>query len=188
MSHHRLKIHVRPMVRVDLAEVMDIDRLSNPFPWSRSDFLAYMRQDARVAPSPSLMHVAEAMVGGRPVIVGFLVYFSSVDANLIHVTNVAVHPALRRRRIGSQLLLKLVVRKTMGYHPKRLEVLVPERSLAAQLWLRRLLFQWESTVRGCFGDGPDAQDGYLFVCSEEKTRTTDDVASVRHHISARREG
>lgn len=156
----RLRVEIRPLVRADLPEVMNIDRLSNPCPWSHSDFMAYFRQGV------ALMHVAEAMVFGRPTIAGLLVYYGDISANMVHVTNVAVHPALRRRRVGSQLLMCLVARKTMGDNPRRLEVIVPERSVGAQLWLKKLQFVAESTVPDCFGDGPEAQDGYLFTCSQ----------------------
>ena len=159
-ARSRLRVEIRPLVRADLQEVMNIDRLSNPCPWSHSDFMAYFRQGV------ALMHVAEAMVFGRPTVAGFLVYYGDIGANMVHVTNIAAHPALRRRRVGAQLLMYLVARKTMGEHPRRLEVIVPERSVGAQLWLKKLKFAAESTVHGCFGDGPEAQDGYLFVCSQ----------------------
>ena len=77
----------------DLDEVLDIERASFSMPWSRGAFTYeiernrvarcwVMREDERVA--------------------GYLCLWEVADE--LHITNVAVHPAYRRRGIGRSLL------------------------------------------------------------------------------------
>jgi len=77
----------------DLDEVLVIERASFSMPWSRGAFLYEMQQN----------RVARCWVmreGGR--VVAYLCLWEITDE--LHVTNVAVHPAARRRGIARTLL------------------------------------------------------------------------------------
>jgi ribosomal-protein-alanine N-acetyltransferase len=77
----------------DLDEVVAIERASFGMPWSRGAFLYEMEQN-RVARCWVLRD------GGR--VVAYLCLWEI--GGELHVTNVAVHPALRRRGLARQIL------------------------------------------------------------------------------------
>ncbi len=81
----------------DLDEVLAIERVSFTMPWSRGAFLYEIEQN-RVAHC----HV----VRDGETIVGYLCVWEIADE--IHVTNIAVHPAHRRRGIARDLLTGLI--------------------------------------------------------------------------------
>jgi [ribosomal protein S18]-alanine N-acetyltransferase len=77
----------------DLDEVLEIERASFSMPWSRGAFM-YEIERNRVA---RCWVVREE--GG---VVGYLCLWEVADE--LHITNVAVHPAHRRRGLGRMLL------------------------------------------------------------------------------------
>lgn len=81
------------MRRADLDEVLAIERASFSMPWSRGAFLYEMEQN----------RVARCVVvreDGR--VVGYICVWEVGDE--LHITNIAVHPAARRRGIARTLL------------------------------------------------------------------------------------
>jgi [ribosomal protein S18]-alanine N-acetyltransferase len=81
----------------DLDEVLAIERASFTMPWSRGAFLYEIEQN-RVA------HCHVVRDGG--VIIGYLCVWEIADE--VHVTNIAIHPAYRRRGIARELLTGLI--------------------------------------------------------------------------------
>ncbi|HSF05765.1 MAG TPA: ribosomal protein S18-alanine N-acetyltransferase [Methylomirabilota bacterium] len=77
----------------DVDEVLAIERASFSMPWSRGAFLYEIEQN-RVARC-YVMREAER-------IVGYICVWEVADE--MHITNIAVHPAFRRRGIGRGLL------------------------------------------------------------------------------------
>jgi len=78
----------------DLDEVVDIERASFGMPWSRGAFLYEIEQN-RVARCWVLRDEGESVVA-------YLCLWEIGDE--LHVTNIAVHPRLRRRGLARQLL------------------------------------------------------------------------------------
>src|SRR2546426_10304613 len=81
---------MRPL---DLDDVLSIERASFSMPWSRGAFLYEMEQN----------QVARCFVvrdGDR--VVGYVCLWEVADE--LHITNIAVHPDLRRRGIARTLL------------------------------------------------------------------------------------
>jgi [ribosomal protein S18]-alanine N-acetyltransferase len=77
----------------DLDEVLAIERLSFSMPWSRGAFLYEMQQN----------RAARCWVmREEQVIVGYVCLWEIADE--LHITNIAVHPAQRRRGLGRSLL------------------------------------------------------------------------------------
>jgi ribosomal-protein-alanine N-acetyltransferase len=100
------------MHAADLADVLVIERASFSMPWSRGAFLYEIEQN----------QVARCWVGrqdGR--IVGYICLWEVADE--LHVTNVAVHPDLRRRGIARALLQSVFARaRASGTRMVMLEV------------------------------------------------------------------
>ena len=82
-----------PMALEDLDQVLDIERASFPTPWTRAAFCYEIEQN-KVAR-------CTAMRTPRGV-VGYLCFWEI--GHEIHITNLAVHPAWRRRGVARRLL------------------------------------------------------------------------------------
>jgi [ribosomal protein S18]-alanine N-acetyltransferase len=82
-----------PMALGDLDQVLDIERASFPTPWTRAAFCYEIEQN-KVAHCTTMR--------GLRGVVGYLCFWEI--GHEIHVTNLAVHPAWRRRGVARRLL------------------------------------------------------------------------------------
>jgi len=105
-------LSIERMLPADLPDVLVIERASFSMPWSRGAFLYEIEQN----------QVARCWVGredGR--IVGYICLWEVADE--LHVTNVAVHPDVRRRGIARALLQSVFARaRAAGIRMVMLEV------------------------------------------------------------------
>jgi len=120
----KAQLGVRLMCRGDLPHVCAIERAETARPWLEADFLHHLRRiDSSECCSVLL----------RGVVVGYMVY--EVRPEALSLVRLAVHPAYRRRGIGSHLVDRLFVR--CGTHRRsRIAVVVHEEHLSAQQFLR----------------------------------------------------
>ena len=98
MSSHskpEIRIHIRWMIRRDMAEVIAIEKESFEFPWSEDDFIRCLRQRNCIG------MVAEM----DDQVVGFMIY--ELHKNRLHILNFAVADRYRRLGIGTQMVSKL---------------------------------------------------------------------------------
>lgn len=138
--------HIRWMIRRDMPEVLEIERLSFPFPWSEDDFIRELRERICIG------MVAEV----DEIVAGFMVY--QLHKSRLFVTNFAVHPDYRRQGIGRAMVAKLVSKLSRQRRDK-IAWLVGENNLDAHLFLRACGFKAREIVSGFYDDG---QDGYMF--------------------------
>ena len=89
-------LHIRWLIRRDLAEVLRIEQNGFEHFWSEEDFRKCLRQRNCIG------MVAEY----DERVVGFMIY--ELHKNQLHVLNFAVRPDARRRCVGKQMLQKLV--------------------------------------------------------------------------------
>jgi [ribosomal protein S18]-alanine N-acetyltransferase len=139
-----VRIHIRWMIRRDMAEVMAAERSSFDHPWTEDDFLQCLRQRNCIG------MVAE--VGDR--VVGFMIY--ELHKNRLHLLNFAVAAAHRRTGIGAQMVSKLIGKLT-SHRRSKISLAVRERNLAAQLFFRAIDFKAMRVLRNYYEDsGEDA--------------------------------
>lgn len=146
----RLPVHIRWMIRRDMGEVLDIESKTFEFPWSEQDFTRCLRQRNAIG------MVAEH----SEKICGYFIY--ELHKNWIEILNVAVAPELRRRRIGEQIINKLLS-KLSEQRRNRINVVVRETNLPAQLFFRQQGFKAMEVLRGFYQDTPE--DAYYMVKS-----------------------
>ncbi len=139
-------VHIRWMIRRDMAEVLDIENRSFEFPWTEEDFIRCLRQRNCIG------MVAEY----EERVVGFMIY--ELHKNRLHILNFAVHPDFRRRGVGSQMTAKLAG-KLSQQRRNRIQLEVRETNLAAQLFFREAGFRAISVLRDFYED--TVEDAYL---------------------------
>jgi ribosomal-protein-alanine N-acetyltransferase len=140
-------LHIRWMIRKDMAEVLAIEQQCFEFPWQEEDFIRCLRQ--RNCIGMIIEHDAK--------VVGFMVY--ELNAQLLHVLNFAVHEDCRYRGVGRELMRKLTDKLS---HQRRSRIMLEcrETNLDAQLFFKRLGFRCVTILRDFYQDTPE--DAYLF--------------------------
>ena len=141
-----MPVHIRWMIRRDMAEVLAIEGQCFEFPWSEEDFIRCLRQRNCIG------MVAEH----NERVVGFMIY--ELHKSRLHILNFAVHEHHRRRGIGSQMVKKLSG-KLSPQRRSRIMLEIRETNLPAQLFFRALGFRAISVLRGFYDDTPE--DAYL---------------------------
>ena len=150
-------VQIRWMIRRDMPEVLDIERLSFEFAWTEEDFLCCLRQRNCIG-----------MVAERQErIVGFMIY--ELLKSQLHVLNFAVAPWSRRHGVGRQMVEKLV-NKLSQQRREEITLEVRETNLAAQLFFKQQGLCASSVLRGHYEDTDE--DAYLmsynlYPCDEQ---------------------
>jgi len=118
-------LEVRAMTVNDLDQVMEIERVSFPTPWSRA---AYHRELTDNAYARYVVATRDGQVVGYA---GMWVLLEEA-----HVTNIAVHPRYRRRGLGETLMRELMrLAREAGASRMTLEVR-PSNSPAQRLYAK----------------------------------------------------
>jgi ribosomal-protein-alanine N-acetyltransferase len=145
-SRERVRVHIRWMIRRDMAEVIRAEQDSFDFSWTEDDFLRCLRQRNCIG------MVAE--VEDR--VVGFMIY--ELHKNRLHVLNFAVAPEWRRIGVGTQMVLKLIG-KLSSHRRTKISLAVRESNLSAQLFFRSQDFKASKVLRSYYEDS--GEDAYL---------------------------
>lgn len=148
-------VHVRWMIRRDMAEVLEIEKTVFEFPWSDEDFIRCLRQRTCIG------MVAEH----DDLVVGFMVY--ELRPTYTHVLNFAVAKGWQRKGVGRQMIARLIAGLTATRRSFiRLEV--RESNLAAQLFFRAQGFRAISVLEKFYDDTPE--DAYLMQYRLQRDR------------------
>ncbi|HXD85486.1 MAG TPA: ribosomal protein S18-alanine N-acetyltransferase [Urbifossiella sp.] len=143
-QREKVRIHIRWMIRRDMAEVLATELASFEYAWTEEDFLRCLRQRNCIG------MVAET----DDHVIGFMIY--ELHRNKLHILNFAVHPDMRRTGIGRQMLQKLV-NKLSTHRRQRISLAVRERNLDAQIFFSRHEFKATRVLRHYYEDsGEDA--------------------------------
>jgi ribosomal-protein-alanine N-acetyltransferase len=145
-AQQAVQVQIRWMIRRDMPDVLQIERASFEFAWSEDDFIRCLRQRNCIG--------MVADVDDR--IVGFMIY--ELHRARLHLLNLAVHPAWRRRGVGAAMVRKLVG-KLSQQRRTRITLEVRETNLAAQLFFRQQGFRAVNVLRNFYEDSPE--DAYV---------------------------
>ena len=118
-----VRVHIRRMIRRDLAEVLAIEDESFEFPWPEEDFIRCLRQ----------RNCTGMVAEHEDRVVGAMIY--ELHTRRIHLLNFAVAADYRRRRVGQQMVAKLAAKLSQKGR-SRVVLEVRETNLAAQLFFR----------------------------------------------------
>ena len=146
LQKQELGVHIRWMIRRDMADVLAIENASFEFPWYEEDFIRCLRQRNCIG------MVAEH----EDRVVGFMIY--ELHKTRLHILNFAVAESLRRHGVGQQMVTKLLS-KLSPQRRNRVLLEVRETNLAAQLFFRNNGFRAVSVLREYYEDTPE--DAYV---------------------------
>lgn len=96
-------VTIRPLGYSDLPQVIGIERRSFPTPWSLAMFVLELSK-----PSSICMGAAQPQAGRSGKLLGYAI--CSRYADVWHLMNIAVDPAVRRRGVASRLLQSVIDR------------------------------------------------------------------------------
>jgi len=140
-------IHFRMMTVNDIEEVLEIERLSYAKPWSRKTF--YYELTSNPYATYLLMFVDGQIAG----YCGVWVVFDEAQ-----ITNIAVHPAFRGKKLGEALMKKsMEIAKKLGAISMSLEVRTSNR--IAQNLYRKFGFQKGGIRKNYYTD--NGEDAYV---------------------------
>ena len=147
------RVHIRWMIRRDMAEVLAIEEPSFEFPWSDEDFTRCLRQRNCIG---MVAEIADSVVA-------FMVY--ELHRGRLHVLNFSVARSHRRLGIGEMMIKKLIAKLT----PERRQQIVlevRETNLPAQLFFRSMGFLATSVLKDFYDD--TTEDAYFmqYTCQD----------------------
>jgi len=120
---------IRPMRKEDIVQVSEIEKLSFPTPWSYSIFSSELDEEKF-----AFYYVMEY----QDEVIAYIGYWKL--ANEAHLVNLAVHPAFRRKGLGSKLL-KYILEKAQNQGLDTISLEVRRFNLAAQKFYERFDFE-----------------------------------------------
>jgi [ribosomal protein S18]-alanine N-acetyltransferase len=145
-----IPIQIRWMICRDMEQVLEIEGLAFPNPWSKEDFTRYLRQRNCIG-----MVATDDQEGKN--IVGFMIY--ELHKTRLYITNFAVHSSCWRRGVGTAMVERLKT-KISPQRRSRLVLEVRETNLAAQQFFRSQGFRAVSLLREFYEDSDE--DAYMF--------------------------
>lgn len=144
-TNRKTTVHLRWLLRNDIAAVVRIERDSFVEEWTTDDF-------HRVLSSTNVIGMVAEY---RGTVVGYVVY--EVGHRNMHIINTAIHPAYRRPGIGSQFMEALVDRLS-EHRRHKITATVREYNLSFQLFLKANGFRAVRCMRDWF---PDSGEGAI---------------------------
>lgn len=139
-------LHIRWMIRRDMADILQIENDTFEFSWTEEEFIRCLQQRNCIG------MIAE--MDDR--VVGYMVY--ELHKNRLHVLNFAVDPAHRRTGIGEKMIMKLAG-KLDERRRARIMLEVRETNVTAQLFFRAQGFRAVSVLHDFYDD--TAEDAYV---------------------------
>lgn len=164
MSNGRGPIRLGPMQLADVPQVVVIDRMSFPLPWTADSYRHELTQNANahflvahLLAQPQERAAWWAFWRPEPAgrkIVGYIGFWYVMDE--AHVSTLAVHPDYRRQKIGERLLVAML-RHAGSLGAKLATLEVRASNLAAQRLYRKYGFEEAGRRKGYYRDnGEDA--------------------------------
>jgi ribosomal-protein-alanine N-acetyltransferase len=141
-----MNIRFEQMVASDLPEVMEIERLVFPSPWTPGLFLHELKLPF------SRLTVARLDSGNRRVI-GYVCWW--VIGDEVHILNLAVHPEYQRAGIGRELV-HLVLSNALSSGAASVTLEVRSENTAAKGLYESFGFAGVGRRRNYYGRGEDA--------------------------------
>ncbi|MGI6683960.1 MAG: ribosomal protein S18-alanine N-acetyltransferase [Bacillota bacterium] len=129
-----------PLREECLNQVLEIEQVSFPTPWSRQSFLGELNDNA-------MAYYCVAMLDER--VIGYGGMWLILDE--AHITNVAVHPDYRGKRIGEGIMIHLM-KQALIQGAYRMTLEVRPSNLSAIKLYQRMGFEAAGRRKGYYTD------------------------------------
>jgi ribosomal-protein-alanine N-acetyltransferase len=161
-----MDVAIRWLIRRDMPEVLQIERLCFEFPWTDEDFMGCLRQRNCIG------MVAEDEAG---TIVAFMVY--ELHKSRLAILNFCVGVRWQRMGVGTQMVGKLIDKL---HQQRRNEIVVEtrERNLDAQMFFKAMGFRATHVVRDHYEDTDEDCYVFQYRLPRERKRRGDDAVEV----------
>jgi ribosomal-protein-alanine N-acetyltransferase len=135
--------HIRWMTKLDMEEVLKIEKDRSPEPWSEKEF------EINIKAKNCIGMVAEIQKGLKYQVVGFIVW--ALFGNRIEIINLGVSREFNRQGVGTTLIDK-VKKKAIERKKTRIVTHVNERDLDIHLFLHANGFRAMRVIKRFFGE------------------------------------
>lgn len=137
---------VRWLIRRDMDEVMEIEKLSFKYPWKEEEFICSLRE----------RNVIGCVAEVDRKVVGFMLY--ELHKKELRVLTFAMHPVHRNRGVGSQMVQRLID-KLKQQHRTEITTTIRETNVKAQLFFASKEFICIQSLKHCYHETDE--DGLL---------------------------
>lgn len=134
---------VRPMQIHDLERIMEIEHASFPSPWSPSAFMSELTENEYARYFCLELHEQ---------VVGYMGLWFILEEG--HITNVAIAPDYRGKRLG-EILMQTVMERMVKEGMERMTLEVRASNLRAQSLYKRLGFVKAGVRKGYYSDNQE---------------------------------
>lgn len=155
MAYSKKGMQVRWMARRDLEAVASIESKCFTKPLCQDVLEGIMCQRNTVGFVVTLID----QITGENFIAGYIIYH--VEKDYLKVRRLVIHPNCRRIGVGKELLSRIL--KKLNKIRPRMEVVLREGNLEAQLFLRSLNFKAIEIIKNKYKD--TSEDGYVMSYS-----------------------
>lgn len=132
--------HIRWMIRRDVPEVLEIEKLSYEKTWGEEKLIRMLRK----------RNVIANVVEHDDLVVAYCVY--ALKKHSVRILKLAVHPDQRRLGVGTTIVRRLLSKR------RKVIAVIDERNKSAQLFLSAAGLRATRVIRERF----QSADGYLF--------------------------
>ena len=142
-----MEYQVMPMKGMDIDEVLELEKMCFPVPWSRNAFLIEIEQN---------QCARYFIVRKNNQLIGYGGMWLILDE--AHITNIAVHPEHRRRGVG-RLLMETLIEEAVRLNMQRMTLEVRVSNRAAISLYKSLGFEEGGIRKGYYSN--DREDALI---------------------------
>ncbi|MGH2521165.1 MAG: ribosomal protein S18-alanine N-acetyltransferase [Anaerolineales bacterium] len=187
------RMRIAPMELADIPQVVAIDRLSFPNPWSANSYRHELSENIashfKVAldPAPALARpgLLARLIGQQELtprrVVGYVGFWFVVDE--VHISTIAVHPDWRGRGVGEQLLVA-VLRSAVQLNATQATLEVRVSNAAAQNLYRKYGFAEAGYRKRYYRD--NNEDALLMTVRLDEAQRAKIVGSHSERLARRK--
>lgn len=150
------KIELRSLEIEEIDELLEIERVSFPTPWSREAFLSELLQN-------TLAHYFGCWRGDK--LIGYAGMWLIIDE--AHITNVAVHPDFRNQKVG-EMIMRYLIATALSKGAFKMTLEVRPSNFSAQALYKRLGFESVGRRKGYYTD--TNEDAIIMWMDLDKTQ------------------
>jgi ribosomal-protein-alanine N-acetyltransferase len=124
----QLAIHIRWMIRIDLPNILEVEKLNHKYPWTSEHFIKKLQKRDNIGQTVEYDDYA----------IGYMIY--QLHRDKLHIVRLGIHPEFQRIGVGAQLIEKLK-KKLTDTRRSSLTIRIEERNNSALTFLTNLGFR-----------------------------------------------